>query len=395
MGNGSRGFTVLGEERPKLWTRDFVFICFANLLLFLNLHSLTPTLPIYIEVFGGRSDAAGFPLAAISIGAVLIRPFSGWALDRYGRKPIFLCGIILFLIPALVYIWMLPAYLVIVMRFLQGLGWGVANNGANTVASDIIPLRRIGEGMGFFSMTLTLPMAIAPAAALWLVESYSFPTLFSLTPFLIVFALALALLIRYPQQITQKKREIVFMNKDCLKPAIVMLMFTLPYSATLSFLPVYAREQGIQTTGLFFTAMSLTTLLIRPAVGVFIDKLGKRGYDLAVGLGSLAICISLIILAQTTVVYHIIWGGVFFGIGFGMAQPTLLALCIISTTPEKKGAANGTYWTAYDLGLATGSVLCGFISAALGYKNMYYINIIPMIAALLIYFWKNRQTTNN
>jgi MFS family permease len=117
-------------------------------------------------------------MAALTLAAVFSRPVAGWALDKYGRKLIYLGGLLVFLVPSILYIFMVPVTLLIVLRFIQGLGWGVANTSSWTVASDIVPPERLGEGMGFFSATLSISMAVAPAVALWLIAQYSFEALF-------------------------------------------------------------------------------------------------------------------------------------------------------------------------------------------------------------------------
>ncbi len=390
MSNSVANPEMMDEEKARLWTRDYILVCLSSLLLFFHFHSLVPTLPLYMEIFGGKSSAAGLPMAALTLGAVLVRPIAGWALDVYGRKLIFLGGLLLFLLPAILYIWMIPAYLLIIMRFIQGIGWGIGNTASNTVASDIIPLKRIGEGMGIFMVTLTLPMAISPGVSLWIVERYSFPLLFILSSVLIFFSLILVFFIKFPGlEKKEIKPKFVFLDRASAKPALVVFMFTVSYSSVLSFLPVYAKQQGVHATGLFFTALAVSTLIIRPAVGIFVDKYGEKGYNLAVALGSIAICAALGILAQTASLSHLVLGGIFYGVGFGMGQPTLLALCIMNTLPEKRGAANATYWTAYDIGIALGSIAWGIVAAATGYRQMFYLNILPLLVALLVFFVKN------
>ena len=72
--------------------------------MFFAFHSLIPTLPVYISNHGGSDSSAGLALATLTIAAVISRPFAGWALDRYGRKMIFLGGLLFFLLPVIVYI---------------------------------------------------------------------------------------------------------------------------------------------------------------------------------------------------------------------------------------------------------------------------------------------------
>jgi len=384
------------KQKPKLWVRDYLLICFSSLSIFFYFHSQIPTLPLYVETFTGRSDLAGLPLAALTLGALLIRPLTGWALDTYGRKVVLLGGILLFLIPGIIYIWMIPAYLLILLRFFQGFGWGISNTALNTVAADIIPRQRIGEGIGYFAVTMTLPMAISPGVSLWVLDNYSFPILFSFSTILIVLCIIFVIIIRIPQikspqREVKGKRSLVLLERSSFRPALVLLMLTLSYSSIMSLFPVFAKQQGIPATGLFFAAMSITTLIIRPCTGTFIDKYGELGYKLAVTIGGIAICISMFTLSNAASASHLVLGGILYGAGFGMGQPTLLALCIMRATPDRKGAANGTYWTAYDTGIMIGSILWGLVAAATSFKTMFLMNMIPILAAIVIFYGRGRR----
>lgn len=379
----------LGEKdvSPRLWTRDYILVFISSMFVFLAFHMYIPTLPLYMEQIGGRSDLAGWPLAALTMGAVLMRPLSGWALDTYGRKMILLAGFVLFLLPSAIYIWMVPPMVLVALRVVQGLGWGVGNTALNTVASDIVPLKRMGEGMGFFTLTLTLPMAISPAVGFWLIAEHSYSHMFALITFLLVISVLLMLLIKYPHfERRAVKVKPVFMEKAALRPAMIILALTLTYSSAISFFPLYASQQGISATGLFFTFMALSTMVIRPLSGVIVDRMGKKGYDIVVILGCILLFAAMLLIARVATTTQMVAGGAVYGAGFGFLQPTMLALCIGSVPAEKRGAANATYWTAYDIGVAIGSILWGPLAVALGYRTMFQLTLVPVAAAFGMYF---------
>lgn len=376
-----------GRARPPLWTFNFILICLSSLALFFAFYSLIPTLPVYIERFGGTSRIAGLALAALALASVITRPFAGWALDKYGRKTIFLGGLLLYLLPMLIYIGMIPVLILIILRFFQGLTWGVGNTASNTVAADIVPRERLGEGMGFFSLTLSVSMAASPALALWLINAYSFPVLFITCSLLTLTSIILASLIKYPKhEFRATAPRLVFMERAALRPALVMLFVTVNYSSALSFLSLHAIAQGLATAGLFFTSFAVTTLVSRPLAGIIVDRKGRKGYDLGILLGIVAIMAAVPFLAQVSAVQHLVAAGVLYGIGFGFIQPMMLTLAISSVSPGKRGAANATFWTGFDLGVAVGSILWGLVAAALGYKFMFNLTIIPLLIALAVYF---------
>ncbi|MGF6654276.1 MFS family permease [Paraburkholderia youngii] len=95
-----------------------------------------PSLPAIAASFGVPAAAAAATLTAFiagfSIGMVLYGPIS----DAYGRRPVLLAGLGLFVV-ASVACWLSASInQLIVMRFLQALGAGAASVLARTIARD-------------------------------------------------------------------------------------------------------------------------------------------------------------------------------------------------------------------------------------------------------------------
>lgn len=380
------------DSKPKLWTRNFVLICLSYFTFCIAFHSLLPTLPIYIEKFGGTTGMAGLAMAALTVSAVIIRPICGWALDRYGRKFILFAGILIFMLPSMVFIFMLPIIPLLLLRFVQGFGWGIGTTSQGTVVSDIIPGKRLGEGLGFYSLANSLSLALAPAIGLFLVDRLSFQSLFINSSVLTAIALFLAMGIKYPKiEISNKVSKMVFMEKAAVRPSMVTLLVTITYSTFLSFLALFVIQKGMATAGVFFTVLAATMFITRPLAGMIVDKMGRVGYDLIVYTSIATIILAMIVIAQTSSALHLALGGILYGIGFGSIQPAMLAMCINSVAPDKKGAANATYWTAFDIGVAAGSVIWGIIAGYFGYVLMFYLNIIPALLILPVYLINNKN----
>lgn len=143
----------------KFWTANYILAWFTALFIYISFDSMIPVLPLYIEIWEGISGGTGLPFASLALGALLIRPFAGWAVDNYRRRNLFWLWLLLFLLPVLIYILMVSAYLLIGLRFLQGIGFGVSTTALFTVASDIMPRNRFGEGMGYFTAAMSLTPA--------------------------------------------------------------------------------------------------------------------------------------------------------------------------------------------------------------------------------------------
>ncbi len=167
------------EKRMKqpIWTRNFVGIIIINLLIFFGFQMLLPTLPIYVKSLGGADSILGWVTGIVTISSLIVRPLSGMALDKFGRKGVLLAGIGIIIVLTLAY-WLFPFVgIILLIRLLHGVGWGAASTASNTVATDVIPKERFGEAMGFYSLSTSLAMALAPALGLALLTGLQAPGL--------------------------------------------------------------------------------------------------------------------------------------------------------------------------------------------------------------------------
>ncbi len=91
----------------------------------------------------------------------------------------------------------------------------------------------------------------------------------------------------------------------------------------------------------------------------------------------------------------LILSAMLYGIGFGTVQPSLLAWAVNSAEPARRGSANATYFSAFDIGIGLGSVVLGNIGGEfLSYSQMYRISSIPMLGLLIFYliYWKRVES---
>ena len=379
--------TVIERQAAPLFTLNFAIICMANLTLYMVFYGMNPTLPIYIEQFGGTTKIAGLALTSLTLAAIIARPVTGWCIDKYGRRLVLIIGLLLFLLPSLVFIRMIPVLWLILFRFIQGLGWGVGHTAVTNVALDVVPPQRMGEGLGYFTLFTSIAMALSPPIALWLIGQYSFQLLFIVSSLVIICTLIVTLFIRYPKiEKPPAGDKPVFLEKSALLPSLAIFLVMFPYSAVVSFLALYTLDLGLQTAGYFFTAMAFTTMVARPLSGYIVDKMGRKGFDICFGIGTVPPIIALVILVFLSSTLHLVIAGLLYGVCNGFLLSTLLILAVRRAPPERKGAANATYWTAVDVGVAAGSMFWGFIAADLGYQLMFGLTIIPFAIAIFIYY---------
>src|SRR5690606_37372087 len=66
---------------------------------------------------------------------------------------------------------------IMLVRFIQGGSVGLSSVAGNTIAIDVVSPKRRGEGIGFYGLTLSLAMTLAPLLAVPVYNAFGFHTL--------------------------------------------------------------------------------------------------------------------------------------------------------------------------------------------------------------------------
>lgn len=68
-------------------------------------------------------------------------------------------------------------------------------------------------------------------------------------------------------------------------------------------------------------------------------------------------------------------------------MPTLQTMANNVVEPQKRGSANATFITAFDIGIGGGSMLLGFVAELTSLAGMYLISAGILVAALVLFFF--------
>ena len=104
----------------RLWTKPFIVMTVAMLVLFTGFYLLLPTMPLYIKSLGGTESQVGLVAGVFTLTAVVFRPIVGGLLDRYGRRPFMIAGLLLFVLSMGLYPWASAFALLLALRVLRG-----------------------------------------------------------------------------------------------------------------------------------------------------------------------------------------------------------------------------------------------------------------------------------
>jgi MFS family permease len=381
----------------RLWTKPFILMTIGNLFLFNAFYMLYPTLPLFIKQIGGNESQVGLAMGAFMLSAVIFRPIVGGLLDRFGRRPFIIWGLLLFTLVMYMYDWVGGIVVLMGLRILHGMSWAVSTTATMTAITDMIPSTRRGEGMGWFSTSMTLAMAIGPMFGIWVTQNLSYNALFLFAVVLSAAALLLTLGAKMPFRQQSGVRKIELFEKSVLPVAASVFFLFIAYGGITTFVPLFAESIQVNS-GAFFLAFAATLAISRPISGKFSDRYGEI-FVIVPALVT-TIC-ALIVLSLSTGLIGVLISAFLYGIGFGSAQPALQAATIRLARPDRLGVANATISTANDLGIGLGAIMLGWVSQYTSYQVLFAVSAVSVAFSLILFTFfvkrllKNQLTLND
>ncbi len=393
--------TVKTPDKPyttqpeNLWTRSFCHICLLEFMIFISAHMLMPTFPFYIKSLGGNELIVGFVAGAYAFSALAMRPLAGWILDTKSRSKLLIYGLPIVGLIFVAYIFIPILAVAILLRIVHGFVWSGATTASNTNACDIIPRTRFAEGMGFFGMTNSISMAIAPALGLVVMKALGFNLLFVAAAAMTVASFLVARRLTF-QQVTNttvatSSGNLFYrlFNIDALPASVVEFFSMINYGSINSFIALYAAKTGVGSGGLFFTIMAIFSASTRLFSGKLTDRHGEAPM---VYFANFSYLTALLLIAFGNSFLTFYSAAVCFGLGFGTSIPALQAMAVRIVPVHRRGAASSTFLCSFDIAIGMGGIIAGILVTALGYRTMYALMGISTIISILTYLLWARKT---
>ncbi|MBD5507157.1 MAG: MFS transporter, partial [Lachnospiraceae bacterium] len=254
-----------------------------------------------------------------------------------------------------------------------------------TLAGDVLPPNKVGQGVNRFALTISLGMAAGPFIGIQVQNHMS-----SKTSFIVLFALtAIALIcvsfchIEYPK--AERKK---FVLADAFyKPALPfmfnMMFIMIPFGAVIAYSSIFAQEKGLSAVIPYF--------YIFLVAGMLISKFSTQKM-IDAGKHKVLVVISLIVLLVTMGSYffmkasvHLLLAGFLLGVGYGILQPLFQSFVTGTTPAPKRGTANATYLLSYDIGIGIGSFVMGMFQESIGLSTGFAVTAAAYLIGGVIY----------
>lgn len=360
---------------------------------------ILPLLPFWAERLGAHPFEVGLILTVYALAQFLFTPVLGTLSDRFGRRPVILISLLIEALGFALTAVSASLPLLLVSRFIGGLG--ASNIGsAQAVVADVTSPKDRARGMGMVGAAIGVGFVVGPALG-GLLASFG-----STVPFWAAFGVALAnallVLWRLPETRAQRAPSTgsskasrspfaVFAGwqRALQTPAlarliVVNLIFTLAFTAMEAVFPLFSQDVfGWKATqnGYIFTYVGVLIVIMQGGlVGRLVQRFGERGVQIA-GLALLAIGLGLLPFSESLALLLVALA--LLSIGDGAVTPTNNALISLATPVDAQGETLGLSQGMAGLGRMVGPVIAGWLFG-IGIGLPFFFGAVLVLLALLV-----------
>ena len=417
----------------KLWNINYLRAWGANFMLFFSFMLVVPLLPIFLqESFGASKEMIGLTLSGYTVVAMLTRATSGYVVDKYPRKQMLVLGYVFLTAFFAGYIIASSLMLFAAVRTLHGLPFGISTVANSTVAVDVLPASRRAEGIGYYGLSNNVATAISPSIGLWMYQTWhDFDILFWCSMGVAFLGVLCVAGIKTGEE--EHENNVPTKNKDSFEtnpsdnsdkdqaiPAtatsiskhkyrkraadkvsmffllegwalgLAMVCYAFAYGVVSTYVAIYGKEElGILGGSGVFFALLASGLFFSRLLGSRTLRRGKIMQNAT--FGTCISCIGYLLFAAFHNEFGYFGCAILLGLGNGHLWPAFQNMFIILGPASRRGVANASLLTSWDLGVGLGILAGGSLIERFGYGTTFWVSWIVELSGVLFYMFYVRQ----
>lgn len=220
------------EEKPTHLGWLFASLMVVMLLASLGQTILSTALPTIVGDLGGV-DHMSWVITGYILASTVMMPVYGRISDLFGRKPVLIAAILLFLAGSVIGASAGTMGWLITARVVQGLGGGGLMILAQTSIADVVPARDRGKYMGVMGAVFAVSSVAGPLLGGWITEGPGWRWAFSFNiPLGILAIIAVAAFLRLPKRTRERSERIDYLGMVLLAAATTCLVLVCTWGGT-------------------------------------------------------------------------------------------------------------------------------------------------------------------
>ncbi|MEW5719770.1 MAG: MFS transporter [Chloroflexota bacterium] len=373
---------------PSLW--------WAMFLISLPFGILGFVMPIYGKELGASAVEIGGLFSALALVPVVVRPFLGRALDRWGRRPFLLLGLGGYVAAMIVFCLSNTVALLTTARFIQGLGQAFLWLAAITIVADVASATGRGRDFGHIDESVNRGALIGTTlgftaiftlagfklkltqAWFWLFLAYTIPAL-------IAFGIAWRGIGETRPDATRAPIAKQPFSRQLF--ALMGIVFATGASSAMVWplLMIFLQDHlhaDVRALGLAYLPAALISSFLPSRLGRIADRWGRK-LPMIGGLIVGALASALIPSLGSLVALALLWAVE--SASYAAAIPAERAFVADIAGQDVRGSSYGLYTFAYFLGAAVGPLAGGWLYDNISPATPFYLNtVVLFVGAVLV-----------
>ncbi|MGG0663932.1 MFS transporter [Viridibacillus arvi] len=158
-------------KKPIKDQKAVLIILLSNIFIpFLGIGLIIPVMPSFMNIMHLSGSTMGYLIAVFAVAQLIMSPFAGRWVDRYGRKKIITLGLFLFGISELIFGVGTHVSVLYLSRILGGISAAFIMPGVTAYVADITSVQERPKAMGYISAAISTGFIIGPGIGGFIAE---------------------------------------------------------------------------------------------------------------------------------------------------------------------------------------------------------------------------------
>jgi len=362
-----------GSKRAGYLTGPFLLVCMFYFLVFAAGYQLFPVVPLHLRDLGANLAESGRFQTAFMLGSGFGALFTGPMGDRLGPRRVLRVASLAVVGILVVYSLLKVRWVFYLLAPVHGLLWSALRTASISKVGGILPLEHRAKGLSIFGLTGPGGVAVGPLVGLWLMPRLGFTWMLLLLAG--VFAGLHLLIGSLPLEASREPEGPMFQWPDraVWGPVAVMMLLGLSFGPMPPYSAQEAKALGLAWPSAFLTCFALGMMSMRGLLAL--TGMGRRPVALLPGMAAVtALGYAMLAFLPGGLARHLT-AGLVYGAGYGMVHTLMLTHVMETTPPERRGAATGAFFFAFDAATALGSLGLGWIMEHFGFRWGWAIGV--------------------
>jgi len=322
---------------------------------------------LHLRDMGASLSESGRFMGGFTLGSAVGSLFTGPLGDRLGQRRVLRVASLLTVVFFVAYAFMHTRWGFYVLAPIHGLLWSGLRTASMTKAGSMLAPEQRAEGMAFFGMAGPGGVALGPLVGLLVLPLLGFRWL--------VLALGVAYLLLHvfikqlPRDAPGQPRSTTLIqlpDRLVLFPVLILFLLGMSFGP----IPPYSAQEAKFLHEAWPSAL-ITTLaggMVGMRLIIGFTGMGRSPIHQLLRVILLTLSGMVLLAVMPWALPRHILGGLLYGAGYGMVHTLIFMVIIERSHPDRRGAAVGALYFAYDTGQALGVLLAGGLMEAVGHR---------------------------